>query len=36
MSDLKSLSIESQVEHTDKDVDTNSKIVTDSPLSQTK
>lgn len=33
---LKKLSIESQVEWTDKDVDTNSKIITDSPLSQTK
>ncbi|MEI8253297.1 MAG: hypothetical protein WCG25_06240 [bacterium] len=33
---LKALPIESQVEATDKDIDTNSKAVTDSPLSQTK
>lgn len=36
MTSLKWLSIESQVEWTDNDVDTNSKIITDSPLSQTK
>lgn len=36
MNELKALSIENQVEWTDKDVNTNSKIITDSPLTQTK
>ncbi len=36
LSELKWLSLESQVETTDKDVNTNSKVITDSPLTQTK